>query len=96
VSELRKEIYDLPEEVHMGGMATQRTRFNREQEQIERLEQENFKRMNFTKKEIKELRLRQQAEIHDSRVDKLDDLKDLENLIGGNGKRNRQNEGEVR
>lgn len=58
VNELRREVYDLPEEVHLGGMASQRTRFMREQEQIERLEQENFKRMSFNKKEIKDMRKR--------------------------------------
>lgn len=30
VSELRREIYDLPEEVHLGGMSEQRSRFARE------------------------------------------------------------------
>ncbi len=59
VNELRREIYDLPEEVHLGGMSTQRTRFMREQEQIERFELENFKRMQFTKSEIKDMRRRQ-------------------------------------
>lgn len=56
VNELRREIYDLPDEVHLGGMASQKTRYSKEQEQIERLELENFKRMNFTKKEVKDMR----------------------------------------
>jgi hypothetical protein len=86
VNELRREIYDLPEEVHMGGMTSQRTRFTKEQEQIERMEQDNFKRMNFTKKELKDQRNRQQNEMHDSRLDKLDDLRGLESLIGTQSK----------
>ena len=38
VAELRRELYDLPEEVHLGGMSSQRTRFAREQDQLEKLE----------------------------------------------------------
>jgi hypothetical protein len=38
VNELRREIYELPEEIHGGGTTSQRTRFSKEQEQIERLE----------------------------------------------------------
>lgn len=38
VADLRRELYDLPDEVHLGGMSSQRTRFAREQDQLERLE----------------------------------------------------------
>lgn len=54
VNELRREIYDLPEEVHLGGMASQESKFAREQDVIEKYELENYKRVQFTKKEIKE------------------------------------------
>ena len=76
MSELRRELYDLPEEVHLGGMATQRTRFAREQEQLERLEQEHMKRAQFTKREMKEMRRRQADELQ-QRADQMDDLKAL-------------------
>ncbi len=56
VSELRREIYDLPEEVHLGGMSNQQTRYAREQDKIERMEQEHMKRMQFSKREIKDMR----------------------------------------
>ena len=49
VNELRRELYDQPEEVHLGGMATQKTKFMKELDQIEKLELENMKRMNFSK-----------------------------------------------
>ena len=90
VNELRREIYDLPEEVHLGGMSTQRTRFTREQEQIERLEQENMKRMNFTKKELKDMRSRAQEEMQGQRLDNLvEDLRGLDNILSS-GKRGRR------
>ena len=38
VADLRREFLDLPDEVHLGGMSSQRTRFAREQDQLERLE----------------------------------------------------------
>ena len=82
VNELRREIYDLPEEVHLGGMASQKSKFAREQEVIEKYELENFKRVQFTKKEIKEQRAKAQAEMQE-RADRFDDLKGLENILGG-------------
>ena len=81
VKELRREIYDEPEEVHLGGMVSQRTKFTREQEQIEKLEQEHFKRMNFTKKEVKTMRHKAKDEMQD-RLDKMDDLRGLEEIVG--------------
>jgi hypothetical protein len=63
VNELRREIYDLPEEVHLGGMSSQRTRFGREQEQLEKLEQEHMKRVQLTKVEVKQMRKRQAEEL---------------------------------
>jgi hypothetical protein len=63
VNDLRRELFDLPDEVHLGGMSAQRTRFSREQEKLERLEQEHFKRAQFSKREVKEMRRRQHDEL---------------------------------
>ena len=49
---------------------------------IEKYELENFKRIQFTKKETKEQRSKQKAEIQE-RVDRFDDLKGLEDILGG-------------
>lgn len=67
-------------------MASQRTKYVREAEQIEKLEQEHFKRMNFTKKEMKERRNKAKEEVQD-RLDRMDDLKGLESILGGGNKR---------
>ena len=59
VNELRREIYDLPEEVHLGGMSSQRTRFAQEQEQLDKLEKlEHMKRVQLAKVEVKQMRKR--------------------------------------
>ena len=81
VNELRREVYDLPEEVHLGGMASQKSRYSKEQDQIEKIELENFKRMNFNKKEVKEMRSRAKGEVQD-RLDKFDDMKGLDDILG--------------
>lgn len=81
VNELRREIQDLPDEVHLGGMTSQKSRFLKEQDQIERLELENFKRMNFTKKEMKDMRNKAKTEMQE-RADRFDDLKGLEDILG--------------
>jgi hypothetical protein len=81
VNELRREIADLPDEVHLGGMTSQKSRFLKEQDQIERLELENFKRINFTKKEIKDMRNKAKTEMQE-RADRFDDLKGLEDILG--------------
>ena len=55
IDELRKEMYDEPEEVHMGAIH-KKTKINKEQDMIEQMEQEHFKRMQFSKKEMKKMK----------------------------------------
>ncbi len=62
-------------------MTSQKSRFLKEQDQIERLELENFKRINFTKKEIKDMRNKAKTEMQE-RADRFDDLKGLEDILG--------------
>ena len=50
---MRREIADLPDELHeLGGQ--QKSRYAKEEDLMERLEQDNMKRIQFTKKEMKE------------------------------------------
>ncbi len=56
VETLRKEIYDEPEEIHLGGALDRKSKFSRQMDQIEKLEQQHFKRMAFSKKELKKMR----------------------------------------
>lgn len=80
VDELRKEIYDMPEE-RTGFIDTgSRKAFMREQKNIEQLEMENMKRKSLTKAEKK--KWKQQTKDITERIDKFDDLKDLEDIIG--------------
>ncbi len=53
---LRREIYEEPEEIHLGGALDKKSKFSREMDQIEKLEQEHFKRMSFSKKEMNKIR----------------------------------------
>jgi citrate synthase len=48
---------------------------------MERLEQENMKRIQFTKKELKERRARQKDEMFNSRVHDMDDLRGLQDIL---------------
>ena len=45
-------MLERPDEVHVGSKATQ-SRFLKQQNLMEDLEQEHFKRMSFSKKELK-------------------------------------------
>jgi hypothetical protein len=56
VETLRREIYEEPEEIHLGGALDKKSKFSREMDQIEKLEQEHFKRMSFSKKEMNKIR----------------------------------------
>ena len=40
----------------MGGALDKKSKFSREMDQIEKLEQEHFKRMSFSKKEMNKIR----------------------------------------
>lgn len=53
VEQLRREVYDMPEEVHLGGISNKKSQYVRQMETMEQLEQENFKRISFSKKETK-------------------------------------------
>jgi hypothetical protein len=47
IDELRKEILEEPEEVHLG--LKRKSKFAKEQDDLEDLEQSNFKRLAMTK-----------------------------------------------
>lgn len=76
LNEVRRELADLPEEMHeLGGQ--QKSRYSKEEDMMERLEQDNMKRIQFTKKELKERRARQKDEMFNSRIHDMDDLRGL-------------------
>ncbi len=76
LTEVRRELADLPEEMHeLGGQ--QKSRYAKEEDMMERLEQENMKRIQFTKKELKDRRARQKDEMFNSRIHDMDDLRGL-------------------
>jgi hypothetical protein len=52
IDELRKEMAGEPEELHLG--IKRKTKFGRQQDELEELEQLNFKRLAMTKKEVKQ------------------------------------------
>ena len=52
-------------------------------DQIEKLEQEHFKRMSFSKKEMNKIREDGKLQMQDNnRLDQFDDLRDIENILG--------------
>ena len=52
-------------------------------DQIEKLEQEHFKRMSFSKKEMNKIRENGKLQMQDNnRLDQFDDLRDIENILG--------------
>jgi len=53
LTELRREMADEPEQVHLGGLLSKKSKFMREQEELETLEQEHFSRKSLTKAERK-------------------------------------------
>lgn len=70
----------MPDELHeLGGQ--QKSRYAKEEDLMERLEQENMKRIQFTKKELKERRARQKDEMFNSRVHDMDDLRGLQDIL---------------
>jgi hypothetical protein len=76
LNEIRREILDMPEELHELGNV-QKSRYAREEDMIERMEQEHLKRIQFTKRETKERRAKQKDEMFNSRVHDMDDLRGL-------------------
>eukprot|EP00347_Sterkiella_histriomuscorum_P015215 403357875 len=89
VEQIRKEIYDEPEEVHLGGMLNKKSKFAKEMEQMESLEQEHFKRMSFSKKELKNIK-QQEKQHFQERLDQFDDLRDIENILGSRSRKDRE------
>ncbi len=57
IETLRKEIYEEPEEVHLGGMTNKKSAFMRQMATMESLEQEHFKRLSLSKAELKAIRV---------------------------------------
>lgn len=74
LDELRREMTDMPEEIHMG--LKKKDKFIRELDELEALEAEHFKRKSFTKKEMKLIK-KKEREYIDEKLDQLDDLNDI-------------------
>ncbi len=92
LNEVRREIADLPDEMHeLGGQ--QKSRYAKEEDLMERLEQENMKRIQFTKKELKERRAKQKDEMFNSRIHDTDDLRGLQDILSK--RENKQDNEEV-
>jgi hypothetical protein len=84
LNEVRREMADMPEEMHeLGGQ--QKSRYAKEEDMMERLEQENMKRIQFTKKEMKERRAKQKDEMFNSRIHDMDDLRGLQDILSKRG-----------
>lgn len=67
IEELRKELAEEPEELHLG--LKRKTKYARQQDELEELEQLNFKRLAQTKKELKLGRRRAQEDMQEQRID---------------------------
>jgi hypothetical protein len=94
LNEVRRELADMPEEMHeMGGQ--QKSRYAKEEELMELLEQENMKRIQFTKKEIKERRAKQKDEMFNSRVHDMDDLRGLQDILSKRGHKEEKDDEDV-
>ena len=94
LNEVRRELADMPEEMHeMGGQ--QKSRYAKEEELMERLEQENMKRIQFTKKKIKERRAKQKDEMFNSRVHDMDDLRGLQDILSKRGHKEEKDDEDV-
>ncbi len=63
IETLRKEIYEEPEEVHLGGMTNKKSAFMRQMATMESLEQEHFKRLSLSKSELKAIRVQEKAHL---------------------------------
>lgn len=91
LNEVRREMADMPEEMHeLGGQ--QKSRYAKEEDMMERLEQENMKRIQFTKKEMKERRARQKDEMFNSRIHDMDDLRGLQDILSKRGNKQEDEE----
>lgn len=55
----------MPDEVHLGGMSANKTKFIREMETLEKLEQEHFKRISFSKQEMKDMRRKEKEAMNE-------------------------------
>ncbi|CDW91128.1 UNKNOWN [Stylonychia lemnae] len=89
IEQLRKEMYDEPEEVHLGGMLNKKTAFAKQMQLMEDMEQEHFKRMSFSKKELKNIRNQEKQHLQE-RLDQFDDLGDIDKIIGSKNRRDRE------
>lgn len=77
LQELRREMADEPEEVHMG--LKKKGKFIREMEELEEEELTHFKRKSYTKQEMKTLK-RKEREHLEEKLDTLDDMRDILNF----------------
>jgi len=70
MAEMRREMMDEPEEIHMG--VGRKTKASKYEDMLEDMEVENFRRFSHTKKEKKAMKQRRQADLEDG-IDNLDD-----------------------
>ena len=77
---LREEMDDRPEEVAGRAGLAAKTQYMKDMEQLERVEQENFTRMQMTKAQKKYHR-KMMEEGNQDKLDHFDELKDLEHVL---------------
>ena len=77
---LKEEMDDRPEEVMGAFGQTKKTQYMKDMETLEKVELQNFTRMNMTKAQKKFHR--QQMLAHDQdKLDQIDEFKDIENIL---------------
>ena len=79
VQELRREMTEEPEEVHMG--LGKKTKTSKYEDSLEELEQSQFKRVSMTKKEARAIKNKRQEEIQDRLENLDDDFAAVENIL---------------
>lgn len=84
VQELRREMADEPEEVHMG--LGRKTKTSKYEDALEQLEQSQFKRVQMTKKEMRAIRSKREEEMQDRLENLDDDFRAVENILRHSGK----------
>lgn len=82
---------DEPEEVHMG--LGRKTKTSKYEDAIEKIEQEQFKRVQMTKKEVRAIRSKREEEMQDRLENLDDDFKAVENILRHQGGKSQQESG---
>lgn len=85
MQEMRRELMDEPEEIHMA--VGKKTKSSKYEDMLEDMEMDNFKRVSLTKKEKKAMRQRRQEDLED-RLDNLDDdFAAIEKIVARSGRK---------